>query len=82
MMSGNILVMKGREMDKPKKSSERFPLRLPEEVDKEIRALAKGDGKRPPAGINDTILFLIAEGLKAIKSEKEPGQFLAALLTH
>lgn len=68
--------------DTPKKNSERFPLRLPEEVDAEIRALAKGDGKRPPAGLNDTILFLIQEGLKAIKSEKEPGQFLAALMTH
>lgn len=68
--------------DTPKKNSERFPLRLPEAVDAEIRALAKGDGKRPPAGLNDTILFLIQEGLKAIKSEKEPGQFLAALMTH
>lgn len=74
MMSGNTLVMKGGStVDKLKKASERFPLRLPEEVDTEIRALAKGDGKRPPAGINDTILFLIQEGLKAIKSEKEPG---------
>ena len=60
-------------MDKPKKASERFPLRLPEEMDAEIRALAKGDGKRPPAGINDTILFLLREGLKAVKSEKESG---------
>ena len=70
----DTLVMKGgRTVNKPKKASERFPLRLPEEVDAEVRALAKGDGKRPPAGINDTILFLIQEGLKAIKSEKEPG---------
>ena len=68
--------------DKLKKASERFPLRLPEQVDAEIRALAKGDGKRPPAGINDTILFLIQEGLKAMESEKEPGQFLTALTTH
>ena len=67
-------------MDKPKKASERFPLRLPEDVDAEIRALAKGDGKRPPAGINDTILFLIAEGLKSLKSEDKPGQWESALI--
>lgn len=67
--------------DKSKKDSTRFPLRLPPELDTEVRELAQGDGKRPPAGINDTILFLIREGLKAIKSEKEPGQLLAALMT-
>lgn len=65
-------------MDKKKKTSERFPLRLPEEVDAEIRALAKGDGKRPPAGINETILFLIREGLKAIKSETDLGNWVPA----
>lgn len=67
--------------DTPKREGSRFPLRLPPDLDTEVRDLAKGDGKRPPAGINDTILFLIREGLKAIKSEKEPGQLLAALMT-
>lgn len=75
MMSRDTLVVKGSStVSKPKKATERFPLRLPEEVDAEIRTLAKGDGTRPPAGLNDTILFLIQEGLKAIKSEKKPGQ--------
>lgn len=65
-------------MDKPKKASERFPLRLTEELDTEVRALAKGDGKRPPANINDTLLFLIREGLKAVKENKS-GQLAGAL---
>ena len=56
-------------MSNTKKASERFPLRLPDDVNREIRALAKGDGTRPPAGLNDTILFLIAEGLKARAKE-------------
>ena len=59
--------------DKPKKSSTRFPLRLPDEVDAQVRDLARGDGKRPPAGINETILFLIQEGLKAVKKDGSSG---------
>lgn len=58
--------------DKGKKAG-RFPLRLPGELDEEIRKLAQGNGTRPPAGINDTILFLLKEGLKAVKKDKEPG---------
>lgn len=65
---------------KMKKTSERFPLRLPIEMDAEIRKLARGDGSHPPAGINETILFLIREGLKSIKSETKPGQFPPARL--
>jgi hypothetical protein len=76
-----LLARKGESVDKkPKKSAGRFPLRLPDDVDAEIRALAQGDGRRPPAGINDTILFLIKEGLKAVK-ESKPGQFPPALMT-
>lgn len=67
-------------MDKPKKTSERFPLRLPTDLDAEIRKLAQGDGKRPPAGINETILFLLREGLKSVKSETTPGQWEPALM--
>jgi hypothetical protein len=64
--------------DKMKKTSERFPLRLPVEMDAEIRKLARGDGTHPPAGINETILFLIREGLKSIKSETKPGPLMPA----
>ena len=63
-----------------KKESARFPLRLPPELDTEVRKLARGDGKHPPAGINDTILFLIREGLKAIGKETEPGPWVPELL--
>ena len=52
---------------KTKKTSARFPLRLPDDIDAQVRDLARGDGKRPPAGINETILFLIQEGLKKRK---------------
>jgi len=67
-------------MDDEKKPSGRFPLRLPEEINQEVRKLAQGDGKRPPAGLNETILFLIREGLKAVK-EKGQGP-MSALLTN
>lgn len=66
--------------DKPKRASERFPLRLPSDLDEEIRKLARGDGTRPPAGINDTILFLLREGLKSIKQESESGNWEPALM--
>lgn len=65
--------------DKPKKSSERFPLRLPGDLDAEIRKMAQGDGRRPPAGINDTILFLLREGLKAVKKDNPSGPKSAVL---
>ncbi len=72
MMSGNTLVMKGDStVSNTKKATERFPLRLPEDVDAEVRALAAGDGKRPSSGINDTILFLIRKGLNATKAEQK-----------
>lgn len=61
-------------MDKqPTKLTGRFPLRLPEDLDAEIRALARGTSNRPPAGINDTIVFLIRKGLKALKAEQASG---------
>lgn len=56
--------------NKTKRASERFPLRLPEDLDAKIRMLARGDGRRPPAGINETILFVLREGLKALESEQ------------
>lgn len=67
-------------MDKPKKASERFPLRLTEELDAEVRKLAQGDGTRPPAGINDTILFLIREGLKNVKKADASGNWTPELM--
>jgi hypothetical protein len=51
----------------------RFPLRLPDDLDKEIRQLAQGNENRPAAGINDTIVFLIRKGLAAVKESKESG---------
>jgi hypothetical protein len=63
--------------DKPQRLSERFPLRLPPDLDAEVRKLARGDGRRPPAGINDTILFLIREGLKKVQADKESGNSVA-----
>ena len=66
---------------KPKKSGGRFPLRVPDDLDEEIRALARGNGSRPPAGINDTLVFVLREGLKALKqqeqTEKKPGNSAA-----
>jgi hypothetical protein len=69
-------------VDNPKKASERFPLRLPADLDAEIRAIARGDGTNPPSGINDTIVFLLREALKARKEkrETEPGNWLPAPL--
>jgi hypothetical protein len=81
VLPGTLLLTKGKTVDKkPKKNTGRFPLRVPDDVDAEIRSLAQGDGKRPPAGINDTILFLIREGLKAVKEGKS-GQLPPALMT-
>lgn len=68
-----------------KKASERFPLRLPADVDAEIREIAKGDASHPPSTINDTIVYLLREALRARKenqgkAEKEPGRWVPALL--
>ena len=68
--------------NKPKKASERFPLRLPADLDAEIRAMAQGDGDRPASGINETIVFLLREALKTRKAKQEDGsgQWLPELL--
>lgn len=62
-------------MEDENKKLSRFPLRLPPDVDAEVRALARGEGDRPPSGINETIVFLLREALKARKEkrEKSPG---------
>jgi hypothetical protein len=65
--------------DRIERDKGRFSLRLPPDVAAEVRAFAKGNGTRPPAGINETILFLIQEGLKAVKKEKAPGPWSPAL---
>jgi hypothetical protein len=59
--------------DKPesaakKKITERFPLRLPVDLDKEVREWAQGDGTRPPYSINDALIHLIREGLRVVKA--------------
>lgn len=78
--------MKGAgEMVDRKKTTERFPLRLPVELDAEIRKIARGDGTGPASTINETIVFLLREALRARKdrqgvSEKEPGQWRPARL--
>ncbi len=58
--------------DGEKRESERFPLRLPPDLNREVRALARGSSTKPPARINDTILFLVRKGLEAIRAEQEP----------
>lgn len=68
-----------------KKTSERFPLRLPIDLDAEIREIAKGDETHPPSTINDTIVYLLREALRARKEkqgmkETEPGQWEPTLL--
>lgn len=61
-----------------KGASERFPLRLPVDLDAEIREIAKGDTTHPPSTINDTIVYLLREALRTRKerqgkTEREPG---------
>lgn len=65
-----------------KGASERFPLRLPTDLDAEIREIAKGDAAHPPSTINDTIVYLLREALRVRKerAEKSPGPMFPALL--
>lgn len=71
MMSGLLVCKEGQPVD-TKKQSTRFPLRLPEDLDAEIRTLAQGKGDRPPSGINDTIVLLLREALKSRREKQEP----------
>jgi hypothetical protein len=73
--------MKGHKVeDKPKKASERFPLRLPPDLDAAVRKEARGDGKRAPSGINETLVFLIRKGLESLEAERASGNWEPELL--
>lgn len=65
-------------MPEQSKKSKRFPLALPPDVDETVRSIAAGDGTTPGSSINDTIVFLLREAIRArasVKSsEKKPGQ--------
>lgn len=56
----------------------RLTLRITPDLYKRIQKLASGDGRRPAAKINPTIVWLIERGLE--QAEKEPGQKIPALL--
>jgi hypothetical protein len=78
----------GDAMEEQEKLSERFPLRLTPKMNAEIRALARGGDERPPSGINDMIVQLLAEALQARrekrarleKSESDRGNWAPAVL--
>lgn len=56
------------------KKKPRFPLALPDDLDKDIREYAKGDARRAPNSLNNTIVFVLRAGLKALKeAEKNAG---------
>lgn len=55
------------------KKKPRFPLALPDDLDKAIREYAKGDARRAPNSLNNTIVFLLRKGLEAALKEKSPG---------
>lgn len=72
-------------MPERKGANERFPLRLPTDLDAEIREIAKGDATHPPSTINDTIVYLLREALRArkerqSKAEKEAGPWMPELM--
>jgi hypothetical protein len=54
-------------MDNTKKPSGRFPLSLPDDLNAEVRAMARDDGDRP---INNMIVVLLREALAARKEKQ------------
>jgi hypothetical protein len=82
MMSFDIrLATKGDGMDdKVREEPARFPLRLPPDLNAAIRKEARGDGKRAPSGINETLVFLIRKGLEALEAERTSGNWEPELL--
>lgn len=59
-------------------------LRLPFDLREELKKYAAGNGKRPRASLNATILFLLRSGLNAERQkeqgETQPGPMFPALL--
>jgi hypothetical protein len=51
--------------------------RLPKRIHSAVKAFSAGNGKRPRASLNDTIIFLLAEGLAKqgveLPEESTPG---------
>lgn len=60
----------------------RQTVRFPQEVHAAIEAV-RGEPGKPKASFNDTLLYLVREGLKATghaMQETEPGQWVPVLL--
>jgi hypothetical protein len=62
----------------------RVTLRLPADVYAEVVAFAKGNGRRPKASLNATLVFLIRVGLAQQTQQRqerndEPGQWVPSL---
>lgn len=66
------------------RNEERITLRLPSDLHAELTKYAAGNGKRPPASLNGTIVFVLRAGLAALKraeqAETEPGQWEPGLV--
>lgn len=60
----------------------RQTVRFPKRIHAAVEA-ARGEPGKPKASFNDTLLYLVREGLKAtgreIKGESEPGNFVPTL---
>lgn len=69
-------------MSEPKEPLVPLMTRLPKDLHAAVKKFSIGNGKRPKASLNDTVIFLLTRGLQAegAKVETEPGQTSEVLL--